>query len=230
MKLRCPYCKKEFGPEPASHCPHCGKIMMVPRSVRQVTGVERPGESARIQRRRKRRAQAVSTADRTASFFTFTRNPRYLAVLVILFVILGGMLVTRTTQRRKEAIRQFLPEERVTHDLTTLRIALEMFRKDCGRYPSTRETLLPLLRPSKAPGWDGPYIRNLFDDPWRQPYRYALSNGVVRLSSNGPDGKPGTEDDIEAPVPNPEELFPPAAPEDMQPGAATNVNDRVEAD
>lgn len=229
MKLRCPYCKKEFGPEPASHCPHCGKTMMVPRSVRQAVGAEQPGESAKAERRRRRRGQAPSVADRAAGILTFTRNPRYLAVLVILFIVLGAMLVTRTTQRREEALRQFLPEQRATHDLTTLRIALEMFRKDCGRYPSTRETLLPLLRPSKAPGWDGPYIRNLFDDPWRHPYRYSLSNGVVRLSSDGPDGKPATEDDMHAPVPNIEELFPSVAPEGLQPDAATSSNEQAQA-
>jgi len=182
--------------------------MLLPRSVRESLDGETPPASARSERRRRRREQALSVADRAASVLTFTRNPRYLAALVILFVVLGGMLVTRTTQRREEAVRQFLPDQRALHDLTTLRVALEMFRKDCGRYPSTRETLLPLLRPSKAPGWDGPYIKNLLDDPWRRPYRYALSNGVVRLSSDGPDSKPGTEDDIEAPVPNLDELFP----------------------
>ncbi len=208
MKLRCPYCKQLFGPEPASQCPHCGKTMLVPRLVRDKLGGEETSASGTGARRRRRREQEPSIAGRAATLFLFTRNPRYAAVLVILFVVLGAMLVTRTTQRREDVIRQFLPEQRAVHDLTTLRIALEMFRKDCGRYPSTRETLLPLLRPSKAPGWDGPYIRNLFDDPWHHPYRYAISNGVVRLSSDGPDGKPDTADDIEAPVPNLEELFP----------------------
>lgn len=207
MKLRCPYCRQTFGPEPVSQCPHCGKAMLIPgplRLQRDPEGPSRPGGHAR--RRRKRDANS-STADRAASFFSFTRNPRYLAGLVVLFIVLGAMLFSRISQRKEVAVRQFSASEHALYDLTQLRIALEMFRKDCGRYPSTRETLLPLLRPSRAAGWDGPYIKTLLPDPWQTPYRYSVSGGVVRLSSDGPDKKPGTRDDIEAPVPNLDELF-----------------------
>lgn len=211
MKLRCPYCKQTFGPEPTTQCPHCGKAMLTPRPVREKINPESVPKTAGAHSRRRRHRDHgdVSMADRTASFLTFTRHPRYLAALVILFVILGAMLVTRTSQRKEAVRREFLPEQRALHDLTTLRIALEVFHKDCGRYPSTRETLLPLLRPSKATGWDGPYIKTLLNDPWQTPYRYSLSAGVVHLTSDGPDKKPGTPDDIEAPVPILEDLFPP---------------------
>jgi hypothetical protein len=33
-------------------------------------------------------------------------------------------------------------------------------------------------------------------DPWQHVYRIECSNDVVRVSSDGPDGKPGTKDDI----------------------------------
>jgi len=208
MKLRCPYCKQTFGPEPAAQCPHCGKAMLTPRPVRARINPD-AAKAVVNNRRRRQRERALSTVVRTASFLSFTRHPRYFAALIVLFVVLGAMLVTRTAQRQEDIHRQFPPGQRALNDLTTLRIALEMFRKDCGRYPSTRETLLPLLRPSKAPGWDGPYIKTLLPDPWQTPYRYSVNAGVLHLSSDGPDKQPGTEDDIEAPVPTLEEIFPP---------------------
>jgi len=182
--------------------------MLIPGPVRlkiAPEGASKPGGQTR--RRRKRNAGS-SPIDRASSFFSFTRNPRYLAGLVVLFIVMGAMLVSRTSQHQEVTLRQFPPDQHAVYDLTQLRIALEIFRKDCGRYPSTRETLLPLLRPSRAPGWDGPYIKTLLPDPWQTPYRYSVSNGVVRLTSDGPDKKPGTSDDIEAPVPNLDELFP----------------------
>jgi len=212
MKLRCPYCKQTFGPEPTTQCPHCGKAMLTPRPVREKINPESVPKAAGAHSRRRRHHDHgdVSIADRTASFLSFARHPRYIAALVVLFVVLGAILVTRTSQQKEVALRTFPPEQRALNDLTTLRIALEMFRKDCGRYPSTRETLLPLLRPSKAQGWDGPYIKNLLNDPWQTPYRYSLSAGVVRLTSDGPDKKPGTPDDIVAPIPDLDDLFPSA--------------------
>lgn len=209
MKLRCPYCKQIFGPDPAAQCPHCGKAMLTPRPVR-VKLDPAAARTAGASRRRRKREQDLSGVSKVASLLSFTRHPRYLGALVVLFIVLGAFLISRTTDRQETARRQFVPEQRALHDLTTLRIALEMFRKDCGRYPSTRETLLPLLRPSKAPGWDGPYIKSLLNDPWQNPYRYSVSAGVIRLTSDGPDRKAGTPDDIEAPVPTLEEIFPPA--------------------
>ena len=34
-------------------------------------------------------------------------------------------------------------------------------------------------------------------DPWGNPYNYVRDGKTVRVWSNGPDGKPGTADDIE---------------------------------
>ena len=33
-------------------------------------------------------------------------------------------------------------------------------------------------------------------DPWKNPYNYQNNSGKIIITSNGPDGKAGTEDDI----------------------------------
>ena len=57
-----------------------------------------------------------------------------------------------------------------------LRGALQAYRLDVGRYPSTAEGLAALMQapPEDAAFWSGPYLDDdLPLDPWRTPYRYA---------------------------------------------------------
>ncbi len=73
--------------------------------------------------------------------------------------------------------------------------ALDTYRLDVGRYPSTEEGLAALLvKPTNVPKWNGPYLRkDVPKDPWGQPYQYR-SPGSVKdfdLLSYGRDGQPG---------------------------------------
>lgn len=73
--------------------------------------------------------------------------------------------------------------------------ALDAFRLDVGRYPTTQEGLDALtVRPSSAPRWNGPYLQKAVPpDPWGRPYTYR-SPGASRdfeLGSLGKDGQPG---------------------------------------
>lgn len=73
--------------------------------------------------------------------------------------------------------------------------ALQQFRVDVGRYPSTEQGLQALLvRPSNLNRWDGPYLeKSVPADPWGNPYTYASpgEHGEVDISSAGRDGRPG---------------------------------------
>ncbi|MFC5500504.1 type II secretion system major pseudopilin GspG [Caenimonas terrae] len=74
--------------------------------------------------------------------------------------------------------------------------ALELFKLDVGRYPTTEEGLDALAkRPaSVTTGWSGPYLKgSLPTDPWGKPYHYQLTNGAVEILSYGADGAPGGE-------------------------------------
>lgn len=78
--------------------------------------------------------------------------------------------------------------------------ALDAYRLDTGRYPTSEQGLDALyVRPSDEPKWNGPYLQKAVPmDPWGQPYVYRApgQNGVdFDLSSNGKDGQPGGEGD-----------------------------------
>lgn len=75
--------------------------------------------------------------------------------------------------------------------------AMELFKLDVGRFPSTEEGLEALAKrpPSVTSGWAGPYLKGtLPSDPWGKPYKYQLlPNGAVEILSLGADGAPGGE-------------------------------------
>jgi type II secretion system protein G len=81
---------------------------------------------------------------------------------------------------------------------------LAAYEIDEGVYPTTEQGLDALVRrPRGAKNWKGPYLpvgNEILRDPWGNPFMYRFP-GVKNqkgydLFSNGPDGKPGTADDI----------------------------------
>ncbi len=83
--------------------------------------------------------------------------------------------------------------------IDALEKALDQFRLDNGRYPSTEEGLKSLVeRPSSAPKWSGPYLKKAVPaDPWDHAYLYRApgEHGEFDLSSLGKDGQPGGTDE-----------------------------------
>jgi general secretion pathway protein G len=79
--------------------------------------------------------------------------------------------------------------------IATFGTALDNFRLDVGRYPTTEEGLDALRRkPSGADRWDGPYLqKDIPTDPWGRPYLYKSpgDHGGYDLLSYGGDGTPG---------------------------------------
>lgn len=74
--------------------------------------------------------------------------------------------------------------------------ALDQFRLDVGRYPTTQEGLNALVTNPGADNWQGPYLRKgLPNDPWGRPYQYQCpgNHGDYDLLSFGKDGAPGGE-------------------------------------
>jgi len=73
--------------------------------------------------------------------------------------------------------------------------ALDQYRLDTGRYPSTELGLNALVqRPQDEPKWNGPYLKKAVPlDPWGKPYLYRApgEKGDVDIISLGKDGQPG---------------------------------------
>jgi general secretion pathway protein G len=80
--------------------------------------------------------------------------------------------------------------------LDALDKALDQFRLDVGRYPTTEEGLAVLVaRPNGESSWAGPYLKKgVPPDPWGRPYLYeqpGAHGGDFDLQSYGKDGRPG---------------------------------------
>ena len=73
--------------------------------------------------------------------------------------------------------------------------ALQQYRLDVGRFPSTEQGLQALVsKPATVAKWDGPYLeKTVPPDPWGHPYVYVSpgEHGDVDISSTGRDGRPG---------------------------------------
>lgn len=79
--------------------------------------------------------------------------------------------------------------------IDALEKALDQFRLDTGRYPSTEAGLTALVvKPADEPRWAGPYLRKSAPlDPWGRPYlyRHPGQHRDYELVSLGKDGQPG---------------------------------------
>lgn len=75
--------------------------------------------------------------------------------------------------------------------------ALDQFRLDAGRYPTTSEGL-DALRVKTGENWGGPYLKKQIPlDPWGHAYAYASpgTHDEYDIVSYGADGAPGGEDE-----------------------------------
>lgn len=114
--------------------------------------------------------------------------------LLIVLVILGLIGTVGSIQ-----LMQHLGKAKVDTaklQIEQLSTAIDMFRIDGGRLPSTDEGLSALLsRPGQMPGWNGPYLRKqaAIMDPWGRPieYRFPGEHGEYDLITYGSDGRPG---------------------------------------
>lgn len=83
--------------------------------------------------------------------------------------------------------------------LEALGQALDQYRLDVGRYPTTEQGLAALqAAPAGATQWRGPYLKRAVPaDPWGNGYVYKQpgSHGEYDLSSLGSDGQPGGDGD-----------------------------------
>lgn len=81
--------------------------------------------------------------------------------------------------------------------------ALDTFRLDVGRYPSTEEGLSALVvQPPALAKWNGPYLKkDVPMDPWARPYLYKSPGSknefeIVSLGKDGQVGGTGPQADI----------------------------------
>lgn len=120
----------------------------------------------------------------------FTLIEIMIAVIIIglLAGLVGPRLFSMLTQAKQKTAKA---------QIELFGTALDAFRLDVGRYPSTEEGLRALReRPSGVDTWRGPYLpKEIPPDPWGRAYLYKSpgDHGEYDLFSYGLDGVEGGE-------------------------------------
>jgi general secretion pathway protein G len=131
--------------------------------------------------RTRARRDLTKAAAQNARGFTLLEVMVVIVIIGIMASLVGVNVIKRLEESKIEAAEI---------QMATFRDALDMFKIDNGTYPDTGTGLEALA----AAG----YLRDnrMPVDPWNRPYMYISEDGwSYQVWSNGPDGKPGTEDD-----------------------------------
>jgi len=127
-------------------------------------------------------------------------------LVILIIVMLAGVVVVNISGAGDKAK---IGTTKVARD--SIAKGLEMFKMEVGRYPTPEEGLESLVSGDKIQDdtlqkkWKGPYIESKGqDDPlkdkWEREYKYTCpgehNTKSFDLSSAGPDGQEGSDDDI----------------------------------
>lgn len=117
--------------------------------------------------------------------FTLIEVMVVVVILGILAAIIVPKIMSRPEQARKVKVKQ---------DILAIQSALDLYKLDNGRYPTTDQGLPALVsKPTTPPvprNWksDG-YLQDVPMDPWGEKYQYLNDDGKVRIFSFGPNGR-----------------------------------------
>ena len=113
-----------------------------------------------------------------------------LLVVMIIIGLLASLVAPKLFNKLESSKRKTAKAQ-----IQMIETALDAFRLDVGRYPTTQEGLKVLWKnPGNIKNWDGPYLpKPVKEDPWGNPYVYKSpgEHGPYDLYSLGADGKPG---------------------------------------
>ena len=119
-------------------------------------------------------------------------------VVIVILGILASMVVPNLMGNKDKADQQ-----KAVSDIVALENALDMYKLDNSIYPTTEQGLDALVqKPNSSPEprnfREGGYVKRLPQDPWSSDYLLLSpgENGKIDIFSAGPDGQPGSEDDI----------------------------------
>ena len=116
-----------------------------------------------------------------------------LMVVMIILGLLAALVVPRMFGRVGEA-----KQKAAYAQIQLFGTALDSFRLDVGRYPTTEEGLQALItQVSGIEEWNGPYLKKIEIplDPWNAPYHYECPGryGDYDIYSYGADKAEGGE-------------------------------------
>ncbi len=118
-------------------------------------------------------------------------------VVIVVIAVLATLVAPNVFQHVGSA-----KDATAKSQIEMLGAALDAYRLDNGRYPTTQQGLQALweapVREPRPSRWRGPYLRKAVpQDPWSNAYIYRSpaeqSRGGYDLLSLGADGRPGGE-------------------------------------
>jgi general secretion pathway protein G len=116
-----------------------------------------------------------------------------MVIMGLLAALVGPRMFGKVGKSKQNAARS---------QMALFETALDTYRLDVGKYPSTEQGLKALrTKPSDDEKWDGPYLpKAVPKDPWGHPYVYRRTdNGeveMISLGANGTEGGEGEDKDI----------------------------------
>ena len=120
----------------------------------------------------------------------------YVVLLTISLFILIGLLIPAGSPSHITT-----KQGRARYQIQMFSVALDTFDAENGFYPSGTNSLNNLtMKPAGTTNWHQYIVGVSNQDPWGHPYLYDFpglhNTNSYDLSSAGPDGIPGTSDDI----------------------------------
>jgi general secretion pathway protein G len=116
-----------------------------------------------------------------------------LLLVMVILGLLAALVGPRFFGQEKKA-----KQRAAKGQIALFEAALDNYRLDVGRYPTTEQGLQALReRPDGVTKWDGPYLKKAVpNDPWGNAFAYESpsEHGDYAIISYGADGRPGGED------------------------------------
>lgn len=147
------------------------------------------------------KAQAKTQAKANPGRNVLQRNAGFTLLELLVVVVIIGLLASYVGPKYFAQIGK--SEAAVAKaQITAFEKALDTYRIDMGRFPTSEEGLTGLLEnPSANTKWNGPYLKKSIPlDPWGHPYRYLspAKDKDFEIVSYGKDGQAGgTGDDAD---------------------------------
>ena len=121
-----------------------------------------------------------------SSGFTLIELLVVLAIIALLAGLVGPSVLNQLGGAKTKTARIQIKD---------LEQALEMYKLDVGKYPSSNAGLQALVqKPGDADGWNGPYLKSgVPKDPWGFDYHYVYpgTRAEIDIYSLGQDGAEG---------------------------------------
>ena len=119
--------------------------------------------------------------------YTLTEMLVVIGIIALIAAVLTPTLMGQMQRARAKTAKL---------QLDTVASAVELFRSDVGRYPTTQEGLGALLADTSGiEGWTGPYLKDAktLKDPWNRDIRYEPDTEATtfKVTTLGADGKVG---------------------------------------